>query len=228
MTTLTATARWVAVALLVASCGDTAGDSTTTTTAPTATTTVSTAAPTTIPPATTVAPTTSLPTTTIATTTAAPTTTVVYTVGTPELVPPEALAGSDGAAGSGCAPGPGPLPAGIWFGFLAERDGSTIGFDLACFYFGDIAWEKAAEEGQTAENDYWIVNDNPTLRDVPVAADATIWTITGDATQGLQPLDFASWTGAESTYTPCPGTSCVVWLYVNGGEATEIAEQFLP
>lgn len=228
MTTRTTTARWVAAALLIASCGDTAGDSPTTTTAPTATTTVSTAVttapPTTIAPATTVAPTT----TTATTSTAAPTTTVVYAVGALELVPPEALAGSDGAAGSGCAPGAGSLPAGIWFGFLVERDGSTVGFDLACFYFGDIAWEKAAEEGQTAENDYWIVNDNPTLRDVPVAADATIWTITGDATQGLQPLDFASWTGAESTYTSCPGTACVMWLYVNAGEATEIAEQFLP
>jgi hypothetical protein len=228
MSTRTTTARWVAAALLIAACGGTAGDSTTSTTAPTATTTVSTAvttAPTTtIAPATTVAPTTTMATTS----TAAPTTTVVYAVGAPELVPPEALAGSDGAAGSGCAPGAGSLPAGIWFGFLVERDGSTVGFDLACFYFGDIAWEKAAEEGQTAENDYWIVNDNPTLRDVPVAAQATIWTITGDATQGLQPLDFASWTGAESTYTPCPGTFCVVWLYVNGGEATEIAEQFLP
>jgi hypothetical protein len=228
MTTRTTTARWVAAALLIAACGGNAGDSTTTTTAPTATTTVSTAVttapPTTIAPATTVAPTT----TTATTSTAAPTTTVVYAVGALELVPPEALAGSDGAAGSGCAPGAGSLPAGIWFGFLVERDGSTVGFDLACFYFGDIAWEKAAEEGQTAENDYWIVNDNPTLRDVPVAADATIWTITGDATQGLQPLDFASWTGAESTYTSCPGTACVMWLYVNAGEATEIAEQFLP
>jgi hypothetical protein len=228
MTTRTTTARWVAAALLIAACGGTAGDSTTSTTAPTATTTVSTAvttAPTTtIAPATTVAPTTTMATTS----TAAPTTTVVYAVGAPELVPPEALAGSDGAAGSGCAPGAGSLPAGIWFGFLVERDGSTVGFDLACFYFGDIAWEKAAEEGQTAENDYWIVNDNPTLRDVPVAAQATIWTITGDATQGLQPLDFASWTGAESTYTSCPGTACVMWLYVNAGEATEIAEQFLP
>jgi hypothetical protein len=228
MTTRTTTARWVAAALLIAACGGTAGDSTTSTTAPTATTTVSTAVttapPTTIAPATTVAPTT----TTATTSTAAPTTTVVYAVGALELVPPEALAGSDGAAGSGCAPGAGSLPAGIWFGFLVERDGSTVGFDLACFYFGDIAWEKAAEEGQTAENDYWIVNDNPTLRDVPVAAQATIWTITGDATQGLQPLDFASWTGAESTYTSCPGTACVMWLYVNAGEATEIAEQFLP
>ena len=217
------------VLLAVAACG---GEPSATSTSPLDGSTTVTAAP-----PTTAAPTTAVPTTTLAPgTTIPPSTSQVtsttgppYVVpGTPELTPPDPLNGSEGASGSGCAPGTDDLPSGIWFGFLVERSDSAVELDLACFYFGDIAWEKAAEVGQEANNDYWIVNENPLVRTVPVAGDAAVWAITGDATLGHERLAYADWTGAESTYTPCPGEGCTVWLYVNDGVVDEIVEQYLP
>lgn len=223
------------LALLAAACGqDGQGSETSTTTSSQETSTTSVASTTTTvttstePPSTTTTTVASTTTTSATSTTTAPPGTS-YAVGDdPQLTPPDPLPGSDGAAGSGCSPGAGQLPAGIWFGFLVVRNESNIEFDLACFYFGDIAWEKAAEAGEEANNDYWIVNQNPSLRTVPVAADADVWTIAGDATLGHQKLPYAQWTGAESTYTPCPGESCTVWLYVNDGAIDEILEQYLP
>ena len=105
---------------------------------------------------------------------------------------------------------------------------TAIDFDLACFYFGDIAWEKAAEVGEEAPNDVWIVNQNPKLRSVLVASDATVWSIVGDPTEGHRGVAFTDWPVSPDTYVPCPGEFCGVWLYVNGGVATEIVEQYLP
>ncbi len=144
------------------------------------------------------------------------------------LTPPDPLPGSEGAAGSGCAPGTDHLPDGVWYGYVEAIHAAAVDFDLACFYFGDIAWDKAAEVGEEAPNDVWIVNQNPRIRSVPVAADATVWSITGDPTAGHQPVAFSDWPVAPDTYVPCPGEFCGVWLYVNGGVATEIVEQFLP
>jgi len=165
------------------------------------------------------------------TTTATPTTTTgdaVYRVASTELSPPAPMTGvSDGASGSGCSPGPGLLPDGIWFGLAMER-GETIEFDLACLYFGDIAWEKAAEVGEEAPNDVWIVNDSSVFRSQPLADGIVVWAVTGDASEGLMQITYQQWLSEQSTYTMCPGSSCPVWLYVNSGVATEIAEQYFP
>ena len=74
------------------------------------------------------------------------------------LFPADPLPGSEGASGSGCAPGAGPLPSGIWYGHILAAAPGAIEFDLACFYFGEIAWEVAAGVGEEANNDYWKPN----------------------------------------------------------------------
>ena len=74
----------------------------------------------------------------------------------PSLTPPEPLEGSDGASGSGCAPGSDELPDGIWYVEVLEVEEQSLTADLACFYFGEIAWEIAALEGEEA-------NDGATL-----------------------------------------------------------------
>jgi hypothetical protein len=189
----------------------------------------------TVPPTTSEATTTTTvpPTTTAATTTttAQPTTTTTsggpYVVGTPELYPLTPLPGSDGAGGSGCAPGAGQLPNGVWFGNVGAIGAASVDFDLACFYFGDIAYTEGAEDGEEINNDYYIRNANPALRTVPIATGAMVFEIDA-ASIGYLNIPFADWPADPAGYIACPSNWCGVWLFVNGGQVTEILEQYLP
>jgi len=166
-------------------------------------------------------------TTTPVTTTTAAEVSADFEVGEPTLLPWEPLAGSGGASGSGCAPGAGPLPDGVWFGYAIAIAGDAVDFDLACWYFGDIAWEKAAEVGEEAPNDFWIVNANPTLRTVAVAEDVTVFEIDPDCCDFLE-VPFAEWPAHPEGYIQCPGDGCGIWLLVNDAVVTEIVEQYAP
>ena len=149
---------------------------------------------------------------------------------TPGLFPPPPIAGSERARGSGCAPGEGPLPDGVWFGLIPRKDVGSVDFDLACFYFGDVAYEIGRERDEEVNNDYIIVNDNPLLRTVPLHPSAIAWTIPYELTT-LEPV------AADGAWPPpdedvgfglCPGPFCIAWLYVNDGVVTEIVEQYVP
>ena len=200
---------------------------TTTTTAATTTTavtTTTTAATTTTTAATTT--TTPAPTTT---TTAATTTTSggPYEVGVPTFNPLAPLPGSGGAAGSGCTPGAGPLPDGAWFGYVVAKSATDIDFDLACFYYGAIAYTEGAADGEEVNNDYYVRNANPTLRTIPVAATVTVHEVDAGS-DGFLTVPFSGWPVDPGASIPCPSHSCNVWLFVNGGDVTEILEQFTP
>lgn len=214
------------LALLAASCGD--DDFATTTTAvPTtasATTTVATTT-TTILAVTTAA-------TTAATTTLAPTTTaaIVYAVVDAHVLP--AVFGAPGDPnGSGCVVGGDLLPDGVWMGFAEAVGGGVITFDLACYFSGTAADAAAAADygaGAEAEEGFHIRNQNPKVFAVRVASSAAVYSIdAAGPTFFPEPYPLASWPNPSSWLT-CPGESCAVWLYVNGGEATAIVEQFLP
>lgn len=184
---------------------------------------------------TTVAPATTAPTTTATTipptTTTAPTTTTTsggpYVVGAPGLYPLAPLPGSDGAGGSGCTPGAGPLPDGVWFGYVKAIGAASVDLDLACFYFGDIAYTEGAEDGEEVNNDYYVRNVNPTLRTVPVGVAATVYEIDAGSV-GFLTVPFADWPVDPAGYIACPSDWCGVWLFVNGDEVTEILEQYVP
>jgi len=193
-----------------------------------ATTVAATEAPaTTVAPATTEAPvTTAAPaaTTTAPPTTAAPSTTVpsiFYTIGTPSIDPPAPIDGSAGANGSGCSPGAGALPAGVWFGFVDTKGASSVEFDLACFFFGDAADTAATADGfaDVVEDGYYVRNQNHAIRTVPVANGATVYVLPGGDTT-FSTLDFSVW-------APGPG-DFGHWLVVNDGAVTEIMEQYAP
>lgn len=187
-------------------------------------TTTDTTAP--VPPATTT--TTATTTSEAATTTSEATTTTVsvHYATDPSLYPPESMSG-DGASGSGCSPGGGSLPAGVWFGYVTAANATSVQFDLACWYFGEIAWDVAATYGDTAENDYYIVNQNPTLRSVPVTSGAIVHHIDA-ASIGHDPISYTEWLLGPPGYLECPFGYCPLWLYVNDGEVTEIVEQYVP
>jgi hypothetical protein len=71
---------------------------------------------------------------------------------------------------------------------------ATLTFDLAEFLTGEAAAQAAAEHGDESPppNDYYIVNDNPKLRTMPIAPDATIqaidWTNCCELTDALHGL----------------------------------------
>lgn len=142
--------------------------------------------------------------------------------------PPE-LPGSHGAAGSGCAPGGDTLPDGIWFVFVESADRKRIVFDLACFYTGAAARVAAAQDGEEANNDYYISNKSSRLRSAPLADDLRIHTVSLrlDPMNSMTPVSLASWLQPGEGKI-CPGEFCIVWLYINSGKITEIMEQYLP
>ncbi len=134
-----------------------------------------------------------------------------------------ALAPETEARGSGCSPGGGALPDGAWFGFAHTWSASQFSFDLACWWSGARAHQEGLDDGFEDAYDFYITNDNPTLRTVPVG--------------GNVPARKAGWEDGLFTLTQViadPGGSLPtnhpypVWIYINGGEITEIAVQYVP
>lgn len=117
--------------------------------------------------------------------------------------------GSD-TYGSGCSPGTTSLSDGMWFGFLADRGPSEISFDLACIYV----------PGPDDEGGAAIRNDNPRIRTIGIDPTITVHYVIGGWVNGVEPYE--RWTTHG-----CYDLTCPVWLYVNNGAVTAIAEHFL-
>lgn len=107
--------------------------------------------------------------------------------------------------GSGCTPGSGELPDGVWFGFVDGVTEATLDFDLACF------------ESCDAGSGVRIGNQNPGSRTVPVLRDAQV---ISEALAGPDWQDsFESWRRFEDV-----GLHTMVWIYVNDGDVTHIVQ----
>ena len=207
----------VVLLLIVAACGDDEAG-TTTTIAPSTTDAVST----TTAPATTFPPTTS-------TTSPPPTTAPAEPYATDVFgFFPDPVGEADEGHGSGCVLDRDIIANGIWFGYVEAIGAGTVTFDLACFFTGDAAVAAAAVDGEEAF-DFYIRNQNPKTFAVPLSAVGSAYWI--DATGDLTPneIPMTDWPVASPpSYQECPGEFCTVWLYVNGGMATELVEQYLP
>lgn len=132
------------------------------------------------------------------------------------------------------------LEDGRHFGFIesVDADGMTLVLDLAYFLTGEEANEAAADRGLEVPvpNDYYVVNDNPRLRTLPLSPDLRIrlidWnrccdlTLDGDlgsfgtaiAEEELLAVGDALYNGAWSPY----------WLEIREGRVVLIEEQYLP
>lgn len=146
-----------------------------------------------------------------------PTPTHVYVFGDEWILAPESE-----AQGSGCAPGTGLLPDGAWFGFAKAWSTTEISFDLACWWSGAEAEAQAAANGDEAF-DYYITNDNTTVRLVTIAPTAEAKKANPDAGIFSVAEVIADPEGGLPTGAPYP-----VWIYVNGGVVTQIAVQYVP
>lgn len=107
---------------------------------------------------------------------------------------------------------------------------STVTFDLAYFYRGDRAEQEADERGDEVVNDYYIVNDNPRLRTLPLADTVEVRYISVDRCCDLQDGDVDAWLESilETNPTDYPGKDAAWWFVVDGGHITRIEQQFLP
>jgi hypothetical protein len=151
----------------------------------------------------------------------------------------EPAAGGGGAAATTAAPKPTSAPATSGpvvledgrhpvFIKTVDPDRRTVTFDLIQFFTGEAATRAAAEDGQESPppNDYYIRNVNSRLRTLPVAADAPI-TVNSLANPG-NPTKNVSVTLAElAGYFPTT-VADPFWITVERGQATRIAQQFLP
>jgi len=145
------------------------------------------------------------------TTTTAPA--VWYAVVTPEYEV-RSLPGAGSFYGSGCSPGSDRLPDGIWFGYIDQADRAVISFDLMCF-------------GPGPEGPGEITNSNAKLRTVPVAGGATVHRIMADGVLVWVAVPYQTWLTIPPDPAVCPPEGCrLVWLYVNGGQVTEVVELF--
>ncbi len=186
---------WIVLAgilVIATACGDATG-AVTTTLAPGTTSTS-------LAPVPTAPSTTSAPSTTVTT---APTSKMAWDVATLGTNPTVAL-GTEAALGSGCSPGSDILPDGVWFGWIAEVDSSSVAFDLACLW-----------PGRTLPA---VSNDSSNIRTVEVADGAVLY-----SDDGATPVD--QWAGEPTTVSNAPGLPATLpyWLFVNDGVATEIS-----
>jgi hypothetical protein len=155
---------------------------------------------------------------------------------------PTRSTGTMGSANPGCsgAPAPATLADGTYFGFVEslDVDSGTMGFDLACFYTGEEANEQAAQRGDEVPvpNDVYIVNDNTTIRDVPVDPSTGLllidWNECCETSPGAELAAFASAIGGpdfvEIGGRRYAGSLSPHWVTIESGQVVLIEEQFLP
>ena len=79
-------------------------------------------------------------------------------------------------------------------------------------------------------NDYYIVNDNPRLRTLPLADVVVVRYIPVDQCCDLQDGNVDAWLESvlETNPTDYPGKDAAWWFRVEGGLITRIEQQFLP
>lgn len=129
---------------------------------------------------------------------------------------------------SACAPGPGALPDGLYFGFMGGASTDAFEFDLACWFSGEPANAAAKADGEESPppNDYYIRNTNETLRREPVASGsisvAWIPDLGAPATTDITYTQWLSERDFGQTYVP------PVWITVKNGAVVDIVEQWLP
>ena len=150
---------------------------------------------------------------------------VHYTLGDASTeVEPSILAGSDGANGTGCSPGSGPLPDGVWFGWVTWLDERSLGFDLGCLYTGSKAHEAAAARGIETYDWRFITNDSQAERTVPIHPETPVMEILlFSMPGGFHVGPYSDWPQSSRKSLCSPSLDyCSVWIAVNDGTITGI------
>jgi hypothetical protein len=149
------------------------------------------------------------------------TTTITPTTATTATTPTEPAT----TLGDSTDTGKSELEDGRHFGYWSTFEiGDTIAFgefDLAYFLTGDEAQQAAAKKGETVEDDYYIVNDNPKLRTLIVDGHADVQVLASEGSSDLVASNVADFAVDRHK-------SSGFWLTIAGGKVTKIEEQFVP
>lgn len=115
------------------------------------------------------------------------------------------------------------------FARSARDDPASLRFDLAEFLTDQEAQEAAEERGDEAVAGYYIVNDNPRLRTLPVADGVRVRYIPisacCDLVEGTWGQYFEAVNGTAQTDLDA---SAPWWVTVRGGQIVRIEQQYLP
>ena len=109
--------------------------------------------------------------------------------------------------------------------------GPELTFDLAYFLTDEAAQEAAAADGQEAVNGYYIVNDNPKLRTMPLAPDAIVRYVPEGTCCNLKAGNLEAWSEAVNgtAQTDYPNMEFTGWwITVLDGGIVRIAQQWVP
>ena len=109
--------------------------------------------------------------------------------------------------------------------------GRELTFDLAYFLTDEAASEAAAANGDEFVNGYYIVNDNPKLRTMPIAPDAAVRYVPEGTCCNLKAGNLDAWSAAvngtaQTDYPNMDPTGW--WITVRDGEIVRIAQQWVP
>ena len=133
----------------------------------------------------------------------------------------------------------------VVFGYVTAFDGSTLTADYATFLTGEEATAAAREDGvigadETVPNDFYIRNDNPTLRELPVSEKTPVVLQTcfvdGPCVRQTS-VTLEQWAGLLAEQAPgglpqgwqwYGGGALPYWLTLMDGTVVHIAEQYLP
>lgn len=108
-----------------------------------------------------------------------------------------------------------------------------IKIDYIQFLTGDEAAAAAAARGDESPppNDYYIVNENPKVREFPVKGGIKVRVVTnpdGTIADGGRLMTLADWVAGIRGPQPNPYTANFYWVTVTDGVVTAIEQQYLP
>jgi hypothetical protein len=110
----------------------------------------------------------------------------------------------------------------------------TMTFDYVQFLTGSDAIKAATAHGDTVENDYYVVNDNPKLRTFPVASGVTIKLHPGDPSSS-RIFTFSEFKALMGSGTATYGGQVYDWnsqqtyyINVNNGKVTRVENVWVP
>jgi hypothetical protein len=111
----------------------------------------------------------------------------------------------------------------------AKASPASMRFDLAEFLTDQAAQDAAEERGDEAVNGYYIVNDNPRLRSLPVAAGVRVRYIPVSACCELVPGTWEQFVEAVNASAQSDlDASAPWWLTVRDEQIVQIEQQYLP
>ena len=115
------------------------------------------------------------------------------------------------------------------FARSAKASPASMRFDLAEFLTDEAAQDAAEERGDEAVNGYYIVNDNPRLRSLPVAADVRVRYIPVSACCDLVPGTWEQFAEAVNASAQSDlDASAPWWITVRDEQIVQIEQQYLP